>query len=437
MALKNIAILVLTIALCISFCGCGFADNTDDMVAPPELTGEMAPIAQALYNSAGSSYDLTYPTAGDHRSAIVLEDIDSNGNFEAFAFYSTSDDEMTTMHINVICQQDGEWSSVSDQTIVATGVEMIDFCDLNSNGTQEVLVGWQVNGTSEKQLTVFSYENGTLTQRLSQPYTSFFCYDLDSNGSNEIFVHLLMPTEKTNKAMVYNYNDNGMAQTTGCVMDGNVKSAASPVLSTLSNGQTAIYIDEIKGVGSVTEVLCFLKGELINPLLNVEASYENTLTLRAAALETKDINDDGILEIPVASELPNAAGDGEKLYYTNWCSFNGEKLTVKLTTVVNTVDGYYLVVPSNMLKQISVLKDIEKHERKFYRYDSRTQTSSEEIFTLTAISVEKWDDQNFDRGSMVEITRTKSTVFVVELGEGAAAFSISVDLIKSIFRIVD
>ena len=437
MKFKKIVVFLLAACLCAVFCGCAFVDTTDDMVAPPELSGEMAPIAAALYSVAGADCDLKYPTEGNHRSAIVLEDINSDGIFEAFAFYSTSGDEMTAMHINVICQRDGEWVSVADQTIIATGVEMVEFCDLNNNGTEEILVGWDVNGTSEKQLSVFTFGDNTLTQQLFQAYTSFLCCDLDSNGTNDIFVHLLSTADKANKAMIYNYNEKGMAQTACCMMDGSVKSASSPVLSVLSNGQKAIYIDEIKGVGSVTEVLYLSKGELINPLLDSVNSFENISTYRAAALETKDINADGILEIPVASDLPNAVSDGEKLYYTNWCSFNGEKLSVKLITVVNTVDGYYLTVPNSMVGYIAVLKDIENHERKFYHYDSANGVLGKLLFTVKAIDADDWDSEDFERGSMTELSRTDDTVFAASLGEGASAFAITADVIKNTFYLVD
>lgn len=437
MKFKKFIALLMVICICSSFCGCAFVDNTDDMVSPPELTGEMSPIADALYDVTGADCDLKYPTEGTHRSAIVLEDINGDSIFEAFAFYSTSGDEMTTMHINVICKNDGEWVSISDQTIVATGVEMVDFCDLDGDGTEEILVGWDVNGTSEKQLSVFTFRENELTQQLLQAYTSFLCCDIDSNGTNEIFVHLLNVSEKINRAIVYSYNEKGMAQTAGCIMDSSVKSAAAPVLSVLSNGQKAIYIDEIKGVGAVTEVLYISKGELINPLLDNDISFENNSTLRAASLEIQDINQDGILEIPIASELPNAVSDGEKLYYTNWCSFNGEKLSIKLVTIVNTVDGYYLTVPNSMVGYIAVYKDIEKHERRFYHYDSVNAVLGKLLFTVTAIDADEWDSSDFARGSKAELSRNKDVVFVAELGEGASAFAITTDVIIDSFNLVN
>lgn len=435
--IKRIVAVALAMVICVLISGCDLRKNNDDMVSPPELTGEMAPIAKALYESIATEYDLKYPASGDRRSAIVLEDVNGDGIFEAFAFYSTSEDEMTTMHINTICQINGEWTSVVDQTIVAIGVELVDFSDLNGDGTLEILIGWEVNGNNEKQLSVFTFKDDMLTQLVSQAYTDFLCCDLDDNGTNEIFVHLLNTVEKSNKAIIYTYGENGMAQTAGCVMDPNVKSSGKPVLSTLSNGQKAIYIDETKGVGAVTEVLYMLKGELVNPLLDTANSFENISTLRAAALATKDINNDGILEIPVASDLPNAANTEEKLYYTNWCSFNGERLTIKQITVVNTVDGYYLVVPNNMVGSIAVLKDIENHERTFYRYNAKEEKLGDMLFTITAVSISQWDNGDFERGTAVEITRNTSVVFALTLSDTAQAEGLTEKIITEAFDLVE
>ena len=226
--LKKVLTIAIALLMCFLFTGCDIIDGTKDMVAPPELTGEMSLIADALYKSVGSDCDLKYPSSGDRRSAIVLEDLNGDSIFEAFAFYSTSDDEMTTMHVNVICQLGGKWTSVSDQTVVAIGVEMLDFCDLNNDGLEEILIGWEVNGNNEKQLSIYDFSENKLKQQLLQAYTSFMCCDLDNNGTNEIFVHLLNTTEKTNKAMIYNYVDGTMSQTAGCLMDSSIKSAELP-----------------------------------------------------------------------------------------------------------------------------------------------------------------------------------------------------------------
>lgn len=435
MKIKKTLAIITALCMAVILCGCDLFNNANELLSPPELTGEMAPIAKALEKSAGPDCDLEYPAEGKYRSAIVLEDINGDAIYEAFAFYSTSDDEMTTMHINAICQIEGKWTSVADKTTVATGVEKIEFCDLDDDGNKEIIIGWDVNGTSEKQLSLFTFEDRALTQQLVQSYTGFLCCDLNKDKNYELFVHLLNTSEKTNKAMLFNYNKEQIEQTATCILDSSVKSAEKPILAALSNGQRAIYIDEIKGVGSVTEVLYFTNGELVNPLLD-EESLENISTFRAASLETQDINADNVLEIPIASDLPNAIRDGEKLYYTNWCSFNGELLSVKMVTIVNTVDGYYLTVPSAMIGHVAVYKDTENHLRRFYHYDPENSVLGKELFTITAIKSSKWDKEDFDRGDMVEIARKDETVFVAALGVGAKAFAITTDTIENTFYLV-
>ena len=79
-----------------------FVFDTDNILSPPELSGELKPIQQALVDSIKGEYTLKYPTYGEIKSAVVTEDLDGDGIKEAFAFYSTSDSEETMMHLNVI-----------------------------------------------------------------------------------------------------------------------------------------------------------------------------------------------------------------------------------------------------------------------------------------------------------------------------------------------
>lgn len=438
MSIKKLVCTLLCITCALCLCGCDLlVFDTEELIAPPQLTGDMHPIEVALRKSAGSGYTLKYPTSGDRRSAVMLEDIDGDATFEALAFYSTSDDELTNMHINIIRRKGDEWLSVSDQSIVAAGVEMVDFCDLDSDGILEILVGWEIYGSSEKQLAVYSLVGDTLTQRLLQQYTGFLCCDLDNDGQNEIFIHLISASEGTNKATVYNLHEGGIKQTAGCMMDGAVKTAGQPQLSTLSNGKTAIYIDEIKGVGAVTEVLFLHNGELVNPLLDTESVYENTKTLRAAALSITDINRDGILEIPVASELPAADGSQEKLYYTNWCSFDGEALTTQLVAVHNTVDGYYLNVPASFVGKIAITKDVANHRRIIHSFDAADGIVGGRIALITAIEIETFEDKDFDASGLKEIARNDTTVFAGAVYENGSGLAITFEQLCEMFNLVE
>ncbi len=433
MSVKRVLCLVLICLMALGFCGCDtYTADTDELLAPPRLSGEMYPIRQALDKVAGNNYTLKYPSEGDRRSAVMLEDLDADATFEAFAFYSTVEDEQSKMHINVIRSQDGEWKSVAEQSIVAGGVERVEFADLDGDGKKEILVGWEIYGTSDLKLAVYSLDGNVLSQRMLQQYTSFVCCDLDENGVEEIFIQHLDTTQSINRAMLFVIGDEGVLQTAGCNMDSTVKTAHPPVVSELSSGQSAIYIDEVKGAGSITEVLFLEKGELKNPLLVGEGVAENTATLRPLGILSEDINGDGIIDIPIASDLPNAdRTSNERLYYTNWSNFNGETLTLKSVTIVNQLDGYRFTVPSGWVGRIAVYKDTDKRIRTVFAYDNDEVNTALRLAQVCA--VDEADEDSYE--DWIKLGERDDTVFFGKVTEGDDPRCIPVEELKGIFNI--
>lgn len=414
--MKRVLTLMLAIALCLMLCGCNmFVFDTDNILSPPELSGELKPIQQALVESIKGEYTLKYPTYGEIKSAVVTEDLDGDGIKEAFAFYSTSDSEETMMHLNVIVKDKKKYKSVDDNSKSASGIERIDFYDLNGDGKKEIIVGWEIYAESEKQLAVYQFEKNALTQIMSQKYTNYLCIDFDDNGKNEILVQDLDTKESTNKASLYSITENGLTQISGCLLDGKVKTAGRFKLSSLSNGQKAVYIDEIKGIGAVTEVLFMSKGELKNPLLDVENTMENVKTIRSATIPSADVNNDGIIEIPMASDMPNADfNSDEKLYYTNWCSFSGDVLTVKQVSVVNTADGYSINLPKRFIGNIAASKNVDKRTRTVYLYDNELQIIGQRVVTFKAYDKTEYEESEIKKSNNIKVFSKDNTIVVAE-----------------------
>ena len=425
--LKKIAVSLVLTALILSLCGCDFV-KTDmaELFSPPTLTGDFKYISKVIDKTAGSDYTLKYPVRGEHRSAVVQYDINGDGKNEAFAFYSKTDGEVTTMTVQLIRDKDGEWVDGGTQTIVASGVDMVQFCDLDDNGTSEILVGWQVYGTSEMQLAVYGYSDNTFVQRLLQRYTTFITCDLNGDEKSSVLIIDINTAEQRNTAALYALTENGVIQTGICELDSKLQSIGTPIISELSNGRSAIYLDAIKGVGAVTEVLIENKGGITNPLFDFE-TRENIRTLRSSSYPVTDINGDGILEIPVQENVPSVAGDAlaEKLYLTNWCSFDGENLTVQTTTMINVLDGYYFTIPSKWRNRIAILKDTENRIREIYLYDYKDALIGESLICIRAFSKKDWDSGKYKDLRMNEIARRDNTVFAYKLNDAIIEMGIT------------
>ncbi len=423
MSIKRVLIMLLITAIALCFSGCDLVtSNTEELLSPPELTGELRLIKEALDSSVKTPLTLKYPSSGEYRSPVILRDIDLDGTEEAFAFYSTSDTELTSMNLSVIKYDKTKerWFALDRQTLTGSGIEKAEFSDLDGDGIEEIIVGWEIYAASEKQLAIYSVGEKALTQRMLERYTNFISTDLDEDKNPEILLQYLDTTAATNTASLITLDKSGVLRYGQCEMDGNVKTVLTPILSTLSNGKVAVYFDEIKGVGAITEVIFFSKGELRNPLFDKE-TLENKVTLRDSALRTTDVNEDGLLEIPIAKELTNAdTSSTEKINYTSWCSFNGESFTEMKLSVINTLDGYRIDIPTKWFGKIAILKNTEKRERTVYNYLSETNEIGEEIVKLKAVSFSEFNSgRGFDKEKALEISRSEQFVYLAFIPEKA------------------
>jgi len=435
--LRKILCVICLFSLCLTLCGCNiFNADTAELLSTPALSGDMHPISEAIKASASGDYTFEYPSRGNYRSAVVQHDLDKDGILEAFAFYSTQDSEAATMNINLVKNQEGTWKSVATQSTPAGGVDRVDFCDLNNDGTDEILVGWEIYGTTELQLCVYTFENENLILCLSEHYTHYLTCELDDDDQNEIMVLRSSPAESRNSAHLFKFTEKVLSEVSFCELDSTIKTFNHPVESKLSNGVNAVYVDGIKGIGSVTQVLFMQKGQLVNPLFKTDLA-EADITLRSANLEVYDINGDGLLEIPIQSEVPTVAtsAEVEKFYLTNWCSFNGETLTIQLTALINTTDRYYYCLPKDLIGKIAILKDTDESTMEIYSYNPKKATTGQRLVIFKAVSKKDWDDGKYNSQDYTEIMNDGETTYLCHISKTAELKGITADNVAHDFKL--
>lgn len=436
--MKKILTLILIFSMMTLLCSCDFfATQTEELLSPPSLSGELKPINDAIKKSTKGQYVFEYPTRGDYRTAVVQSDINGDGILEAFAFYSQVEGDVTFMNLNALICKNGKWKSASQQKIVAGGVDKLEFCDLDGDGIKELLVGWEIYGTSEMQLGVYSLKGENLIQRLLQKYVHFVTCDLDEDNKDEIMIVKVDTAEQINTVSLYSFNSDGFDELI-CELDSTVKTINEPIIATLSTGKPAVYIDEIKGAGAVTEVIYLENGVLKNPLFLSETK-ETLVTLRSSTFTCKDIDSNDILEIPVQVNVPSVAEMkmGEKLYIIDWCSFNGEKLTKQLTTMINVDDGYYYILSEKWSGKIAVFKDTENNLREIYKYNPEDSTVGESLFYIKVVPKKDWDDGKYKAAGVYEIINNGEKSFICRISDAAASEGLTIEEVKKNFKLYE
>lgn len=415
---KRILAAVLSALLAFILSGCeSLIFNADDLLVSPKLEGDMYPVQQALEEAVRERITLKYPTLGEYRSAIILKDIDANGTDEAFAFYSTTADSTVTMHINVIEFNGNEWESRGDLSIIGNGIESVSFADLDLNGRLEIIVGWQIFGNAEKQVGVYTYDGNLLTQRAIEPYTNFAYADLTGDEIQDLVVIHLNSAEKTATAKILTLSETGITIAGGVMLDGGVTSYSMPVLSKLTDGTPALYIDAVKGSGMLTEIIWYKNGTLYG-IYNPQTP-ESSPTYRNTATPSRDYDSNGVIDIPLSEILVSTEKmvDSDKVYYTNWSEYNGKKLLLRTSCFMNYSDSYSLTIPKEIRQKLLVIRKTELRTRYFYSYDPKTESAGEELFKIVTVSSVEYNAEIYERNGYIVLGQSETSVYLAKVTE--------------------
>ncbi len=436
MNFKRIAVIICTVIMAFTFSSCNSLDmNIDNLLSPPKQDGDIYPIQQALEAAVGNNITLKYPIAGDYRSAFSFMDIDADGVDEALALYSLNTNGTVSMHLNVIDYEMGEWVSRSDVKVVGSGIEKITFCDLNADSIPEIIVGWMIYGTVDKQVGVYTYDGKALNQRVLEKYTNFLCDSLNDDNKDELIVIDLNTTDKTSEVKMLALSEAGITEIGSAFLDGGVTSYSAPIVSKLADGRKALYIDAIKGTGTLTEIVWF-KDNILRSTYDT-ALAETRLTYRPSAVYTKDINADGTLEIPIMSLLASTAlmSETDKVYVTSWCNFDGAALNVIENTFMNYTDGYYLTVSDKWMNSIHLARKVDSRQRIFYSYDPATDMQGNEVFRIVATTQSDIDSGKFDNTGYEQLRNVNGMIYLTKVTENNE-LGITVETILENFYII-
>ena len=462
---KRFALLALILSLCLFLPSCSTVGrDIDSLLEAPKLTGDMYAIQKAVEDSAKGEINLRYPKKGEYLSSFVLYDLDNDGAEEAVAFYSMAGDTTSDeIYISFVDKnEEGAWSVVGSVPITAIGVEQVSFADLDGDGTMEIVVGWNVFSTLEKQVAVYTASAEKFTQRLLESYTEYVVCDIMEVGYSQLLTVNLNLTEKTSTARLYHLDGTGIAEEGSAALDGSVTGYLTPVVARLASGKPAVYIDATKGTSSmITEILYFqpvdtrtekASGEnlqvtrssaLVSPFHD-GTTNENEITSRPTAAKMRDIDGDGVMEMPLMTALSGFSSrtDDEKLYYTVWRHYDEKKFETVLTAVMNYAAGYYIRYPDQWLEgsssKITVSRNSDSSVFQFSVWNSESLMKEADLFRIQRFTHADWEGRDTGKYASYFVVRSdKDFVYAAYIMDRDHALSLDEAGIESAFVLLD
>ena len=409
----------------------------NELLFAPRYGGELYDIQQALYAYAGRSVNLRFPRSGDNRTAFIRYDLDGDSVKEAVAFYSSpTADGVAEVHINIIDQREGRWRSVYDTATGASDIHRVDISPLSQGGEPVIAVGAELYSATGNQLTLFTYSKDRLTTCMQDSYTEFMLCDLAGAGYKQLLTLNLNSTERTAKAHVYTVMGSKAKLMGTATLDGNISDFTSVKQGTLADGRAAVFIDSAKSTAATLTDAVYFEGErLVNPFFDSTLN-ETVSTLRVSTEMCRDINSDGITDIPFSEVLPGYEEKpaDERRYLTVWRSFDGSKYLNTLVADFNYEGGYYFAFPDSWQGKVTFIYDDQNKMRSYRVWDSTLNTASQELLRIRVYTTDQY--KTFEGGQLIELARTEGHVWAARLVATGGQFGIDAQQVLQSFNLL-
>lgn len=418
--MKKISVLFIALIICCFFSGCNLSiSSVDALMRPPKLSGENSLLQQTFESTIGDSENIVMktPVSGENRSSYLLYDLDNDSVREAIVLYSDpiKDD---LVYVTVFKFVNDKWSFVSTIKGRSSEIYSVDFADINSDGRFEILMSWSqvisgdtfapagMGSNGEKLLTIYSYNGSSTTLLKNEAYSKLLVEDINNDSADELFILNISFTnqEKVTLGRVvafdkeYSIEQELKIQLTGML---DVFNIACDNYSINDETHTRIYIDgSISESGIITEVIDIKHNDLSISLPFYESNVSaQPLTLRDVRVYSQDIDNDGIIEVPVIEKLPGgiklSANDEEKtaLNLTVWSEINNNELIVDSKCLLNGTYGYMFVYPEDWFGNITAIYNEKNATITFYSLDvNETLTAS--LFSIKSTFELDWEEDN-------------------------------------------
>ena len=360
--LPRIGLSAMLLFLSLFLSGCMFEQAQGLYALPilPETYSQLQGTIQSVMDQQGAEYATI--SSGSNTSTVQLLDLNDDGQQEMAAVFLrvTSAEEKP---LRVCLFRRGADNNYRLTYVVegdGTSINSISYEDVTGDGTLDLVISWQMSN-KVYILSAYTLLDTGVSELMSTTYNeNYVVADIDGDDVKEIVVcHQDGAGEGATLAELYNYNEGVMSMTSSARMSSGIYGVYSIVAGKLANGAPAVFASSLFSGGVLTDVLTIQDGKLRNITMNAEAGYSLTTTRVDTGIALSDINKDGVVEIPIIMMLPSLQEEEiseQSVVY--WCQVDQSgALVVSYVTYHCQADGWYLVLPDNWPKNITVDRD--------------------------------------------------------------------------------
>jgi hypothetical protein len=334
---------------------------------------------------------------------------------------------------------DGDYAVAEVIEGVGTAIESVRYVDMDGDGTMEIVVGWQM-GEALKHMEIYSIKDFHAVLLGSAEYESITVYDLNGDGNDDV-IAVRLPSQETGAvAEVFMLMPDGEMVSAEARLSNNIDIISRVLTGRLIDGIPAIFVESEGRFDDgilVTDICVYHEGHLVNISVKGPSGISEE-TVRARRILSSDVNNDGIIKVPMPRILQ---AQSETVYHAiDWYSFNSfGSSRLALTTYHNNMDEWFLILPLDWRGRVSVRReDVVTGERTvIFSYIAGEDGPYEDFLKIFRMTGEMREERAMLPGR-VRLATEGMAVFAFELLEPPNSFGLTFDeaLIRDNFRLL-
>lgn len=358
--MKYFKLLVIVVAVAMLFSGCSFrlASSVDELITPVSPQGDDADVQNALSSYSNGGFTLKTPESGEYTTAFSFYDLDGDSQDESIVFYESAK-SLGKTNMAIIKKNEEKWYVAYNLENENSDVYSLDFSDVNGDGVTELIVLWNyISDSTSHVLSVYSQNikgEYALTE-ISDALTvnNYIVVDIDEDGTQELMTFAINSGDTVSStATLYSFDDNSRKTLGTTKLDGHISGYES-IISESKNGKVYIYADAVNtnGTQMLTEIILWSDyyGTVISPYYSYSTGVTKN-TSRSAMLCCCDINDDGLIEVPLDYDIGNIT---EGVFAAEWNQYENSVMNTVAYSVAVQKDGYQLLFTDEQIDKIKI-----------------------------------------------------------------------------------
>ena len=429
---KRIVLLTMLLAALL-LSGCTMR-TVEEMYSLPKRSEEYSQLQAAIDTAM---YGLTYasPQSGENQQTIQLADLNGDG-VEEFLVFAKGASEKPLQVLIFTQEADGSIRTMETIGLTGTAFEQVEYVEFDDKPGCELILGFQVSDQILRSVVVYSFHSGDAELLLLNGYSKLLTCDLDGNGSRELMV--LRPGEAESEramAVLYSFSNGLMQRSVETELSQPASDIRRIVPAQLEKGTPAVFVSSsVEENAIVTDILAMKDGRLSNLSIGSEADT-SIRTLRNYYIYAEDIDGDGIQELPslITMKPVSIWQDEEEKFLLRWFSIDLDGWeTDKLFTFHNYVGGWYIQLDSDWAGRATV--DQGDNVFSFYVWDESYKEATA-LFTIYVFTGSDRDAEAVQDGRFA-LHRSEGVAYSAKLEYAAAEYEITEEYLTECFRLI-